>query len=209
MWSAIEGVLSKTELNYKLVESRHEIMHTNYNLQFRIDSDDFVSPKIIEHALNYVSKIKEEKFVIGYQIFKYVTKTGDLYTTRKYTSERQSMTACLYCMQPEDKDWVYGCSHSDIGRIYKSCVINYGYAVLNLHGGNVDTSEIKSFDKKLETGLADNIIGYELIAGIEDNLIGWTSALNLKKAQDLPLSLSRCRGVVARARARKNPQNCR
>jgi hypothetical protein len=147
--------------NIKLIEAqnpgglnifyRHfkDIPKNVYNIQIRVDDDDYLSPMFILKCLDIYSNTNKNIFIITFRPYKYDYKNNKIYKIRadKY-SRNPSMFSAL-CQKTDIKHFIYDYSHSKLRKITKKTIfVEEGYCMLTIHKDNI-SSEMKGTDRYL------------------------------------------------------------
>lgn len=126
---------------------RSEFNENDYEIQLRIDSDDYVFPEFMEKCVEVYSENSNEEFVISFQPYIYDYNDKKLYRQgRRYSGRECSMFVAL-CQRGENRKFVCNYNHTKFENYFKNIIhLNKELCCLCFHGDNKSTN-IKKRDK--------------------------------------------------------------
>jgi hypothetical protein len=148
------ALIKKQDTNGLNIFYRHmnEIPENTYNIQIRVDCDDYIAPGFILKCLDIYRNTNRNCFVITFRPYKYDYTERKIYKVRRGKwSDKPSMFTAL-CQKEKIKHFVYDRRHTRLTDITKKVVfVEDGFCAQTVHGKN-RLSRIKNTDTYLCKG---------------------------------------------------------
>lgn len=130
----------------------NEIPKQEYNIQIRVDCDDYLFPGFVLRCLDIYKNTNRNCFIITFRPYKYDCIDKKFYKIRlgKWSNKPSMFTAL--CQKRDVKHFIYDYRHTRLNRITRRIIfVDEGHCALTIHGRN-RLSKIKDTDRHLCSG---------------------------------------------------------
>lgn len=135
------------QLNVFLLPDK-DIPKHSYNIQIRLDSDDWINPLYILKCVDLYERTEAQNFIITFTPYFY--ENGYFYIRRNSTLKERPSAFSVICQKGTIQRWCYEVAHTKLAEMIKDViVVELGFCFANIHDGNLST-KIFPTDRRIE-----------------------------------------------------------